>query len=356
VAKNQHPVALTGPKTIDGFRPPAHPRGGHKAINLHQAPKVFKVNPKPLPKAELHHVKSHKTERAHTLMRTAVKKPAHPFRRHANVQARTDILAKVPEHSLSPKPGWQSVDARRASLAKQVAKNKLVSRFGGSPVLQAPQPNRSDGAIMQPARFTSLKPAVHHAAQGVHHDKHSMDIFEHALQRATSHTQKPLTKRELAATKHVKKSHKIASFSAAIATVIILAGFFFYQNSANLTMKVAAAKAGFSAHLPGYQPSGFAVSKFSYSTGAVAVAFKSTSGDGRSYQLTQKSSNWDSSTLLHEYVASASSSHETFLSAGRTVYTYGDNNATWVDNGVWYTITSNGGLSSHQLLDLASSM
>ena len=47
---------------------------------------------------------------------------------------------------------------------------------------------------------------------------------------------------------------------------------------------------------------------------------------------------------------------QTIDTAGRTVYIYGNDNASWVDNGIWYQVTSNGDLSNTDVLNIASSL
>jgi hypothetical protein len=72
--------------------------------------------------------------------------------------------------------------------------------------------------------------------------------------------------------------------------------------------------------------------------------------------LTQTASNWDSQALKENFVATVGKDYQVVQSAGRTIYTYGDNNATWVNGGIWYKIDSAGSLTSVELVDLATSM
>jgi hypothetical protein len=70
----------------------------------------------------------------------------------------------------------------------------------------------------------------------------------------------------------------------------------------------------------------------------------------------QKQSTWDSTALHDNFVAAKNGSYQTIQSAGRTIYTYGNGNATWVNSGVWYQVTSNGSLKMNDLVNLANSM
>jgi hypothetical protein len=123
----------------------------------------------------------------------------------------------------------------------------------------------------------------------------------------------------------------------------------------DLSLKVASYRAGLHAKLPAQSPSGFNFGYLDYKPGNVTANFTSPA-DGRQFNITQKSSDWDSQALLSNFVSSANSAYKTYQRAGRTVYLLGNNTATWVDSGIWYTVDGNSSLSSSQLLELATSM
>ena len=120
-------------------------------------------------------------------------------------------------------------------------------------------------------------------------------------------------------------------------------------------MQYAAKKAGVAASLPTFKPEGFSAGKLTYSPGIVSVNFTNAQS-GDTFALTQKSSSWDSQALLDSFVATKTRTYQTIDAAGRTIYTYGNNNATWVDNGVWYRLDTKGSLTTNQLVQLALSM
>jgi hypothetical protein len=121
-------------------------------------------------------------------------------------------------------------------------------------------------------------------------------------------------------------------------------------------MRLASNKAGVHATLPSHKPTGFAAVKFSYGNGFVTVDYHNT-GNGQDYRVTQTASNWNSDALYHEYVtATAGKNYDTVRTGGRTIYTYGNHNATWVDGGIWYNITSDGALNKNDLIDVATSL
>lgn len=308
------------------------------------------------------HGKTQRPAASKTLMRQVVKKPAHTHTSKLKIQPRTDVLAVQPDISVLPKRSAYALDSKRERRASAIARSKLISRFGEvrmqQAVLASPAPDASVVAATSVVTLPSpAMPIKKVPAPRAHRGQRSMDVFQKALAHATSHEQKPLhaSKYERYHKKHRKPVARLASVSSAALAVVLVGGFLAYQNAANVTLRLASAKAGFAASLPAYRPSGFGVGKLAYSSGNVTINFHSHSDD-RSFALNEKPSNWDSDTLLNEFVASQSSTYQTVQTAGRTLYIYGDNNATWVNNGVWYQVDNNNGLSTKQLADIAASM
>lgn len=180
------------------------------------------------------------------------------------------------------------------------------------------------------------------------------DIFEQAIAYAKSHEQ-PSPK--AAGHQKAKRSHrrqkKIAGVFASIAMLAALSGFIFWQNRADIELQLASARSGVPASMPAYKPTGYAVKGMTYSPGTVTIGFRSSAN---SFNVVQKTSNWDSETLLQNYVATSGQAYNAYSAAGRTVYVYGNDNATWVNGGIWYQINDQGQLSKDQLVNLATSM
>ncbi len=313
-------------------------------------------------RAPAKHITHRQPEHSKTLMRQAVKRPAPGLKRTLKTQTRTDILAKVPAQQLAPKMSIQQIDEKRLRRAEHVNKSQLISRFSMPPVAV----ERHPAAVKQSAEVRQLisqhpadvKPVYAASPAAVRDAQSSMDIFERALLRANSHKETAIDPKKLART-HKKRSKNLRRFisSGAIAmSVLLIGGFIALQNTANLEMALAAQRSGLHATLPEHKPAGFAAGKFSYGAGFVAVDFHNNAS-GANFKLTQKASSWNSVALLNEYVSNAAGeSYQTLTSGGRTIYTYGNNNATWVDGGIWYNVTSNGSLTTNQLIDIAASM
>ena len=296
------------------------------------------------------HIKHRTASKSRTLMRHTVSKPKPSLKRKTKVNAEANVSAARPAFRPMAKLSHPSIDTKRQQHAKQVPQSTLISRFG-APAAISPAPTIHH--TPKPAMHKSISP-IHSLQSSVPTTPSaSLDIFERALQRANSHqapTFKPLKKPR----RHKPVGKRIVGIGAGALAVVVLAGFIAFQNQASLTMRYASNKAGFGALLPAYSPDGYKAGKFLYSPGVVGVKFTDKTGD--SYNLVQQQTAWDSSSLLNEFVATSSQTYDIIQSAGQTIYTYGDNNATWVDGGVWYRVVSNGSLTSTDIINIAQSI
>jgi len=338
----------------------------------------------------------HAPQKATTLMRSAVKKPVIKSEAVIKAQTRTDLLAKVPLQTVAPKISYNSVNQVRHRRAERMIKSPAVSRysaattvvsganmsgvFAGSAAPQqlqsvnqsaqhyafastpAASPATSKMSRPQPGQYRSAQMSQRAATQQPARiqrpstaplsnlsDMPKMDIFEQALADASSHEQTYEGK------KTKGKRGRVFGFVSATVVALFLIGFLAYQNIPSLSLELASYRSGLHATMPASSPSGFTFGFLSYSPGNVTVNFTSPQ-DSRQFNITQKASSWDSQALLSNFVSSANSAYKTYSRAGRTVYLLGNNTATWVDSGIWYTVDGNSSLSTAQLLDVASSM
>lgn len=295
---------------------------------------------------------------SNTLMRHTVHKPAAAPKSSLHPVVRTDILAAQPAVSVTSKLSAGGIDKHREARASRVNKSKLVSRFGklqasASPALVSPVAEPASQTIAPPSpqqAVVKLKPSLTALPR-----RNSIDIFQKALVQATGHVDAKPSVRPHRVARKAARHHRLTSFSTAALAVVLIGGFLAYQNAANMTLRLASHKAGFAATMPGYRPSGFSVGHFAYSPGTVTLSFVSNSDSSRHFAITEKPSSWDSATLLNNFVATVGQDYQTVQAAGRTLYVTG-NQATWVNNGIWYQVDTAGALSPDQLIDLASSM
>ncbi len=318
----------SAPRHLDGFtrRPSAPTLTETKAV--HQQPQKSK-----------------------TLMRTAVKKPVAPVKIHSKAPATTAVASKkstAKDFTTPVRPG-------RVIRANSTPQSTLISKFGAaaSAIKTEVLPVASAPRQAAPAAPPVAAPISKHATAPV-----KPNPFQAAIDQATTHEQPTIRKAKLhhRVAKKLRVSPKVVSFASFTLVALAISGFVAYQNLPELAMRVAATRAGFSANLPSYQPSGFSMAgPIQYQPGEVTVNYKSASDD-RSFNVVQKNSSWNSETLLENFVATTGKPYQTFQSNGRTIYIYDNNKATWVDGGIWYNIDGKSNLNSDQLLRIAGSL
>ena len=292
-----------------------------------------------------------------TLMRSAVSKPNHAGL--YGVTGRLDLAAG----GISVEPAFinlkNSHAQKRLEHAKHSSKSRLISRFNLlEPVEEIPPFSKKVERIDVKTSPPPIKPAQSHSAEDTLRPAPHSAIFADALKQANSHKQHP-PKRARHRHKIAKKtglSPRAVNVSASVLVAVVLGGFIFYQNIANINMRRAAAKSGIYASLPSYRPAGFNVSRgIQAQPGQVVVSFKSNS-DSRGFTISQTASEWNDQSLLDNYVTSAGQPYEQVTQTdGSVVFMYGDANATWVNDGIWYKLEGDSLLSAGQLLKIADS-
>lgn len=286
-----------------------------------------------------------KTERPKTLMRKSVKKPVSTSTKHPA----TGLVAQ-PE----PVIIHGSITDRQERAAHTL-QNKHISKFvrQSAPVVHktAEIPVKSAPIASRPKKQTSYNikdtpPTLNHFISPVHHAKRN--VFEEALASATTH-QAPRQPRKKA---HSHRQH----LAAGLTSIVLLASFFTYLNIPRLALSRASSQIGFGAHIPGYRPAGFTQnSRIQYQKGLVIINFHSNSDD-RTYTITQTTSGNQSSDLGRTYLEKQGKPYEQTAIKGQQVYLYGGANATWIKDGVWYTIEGGTGLNKDQLTKIVASI
>lgn len=283
----------------------------------------------------------HKTEKAKTLVRKTVTQP--------KSEQKTAVSAS--RHLSQAGPHQPHVIAKKVVSTAHVPKSHMVKRFNEVVSTKAPafaqQSSQHLAAITAPIR--AIAPP---SATATNHNP-----FAAGLLNAKSH-EEPHVKPEHRYKRLAKRLHvspKIVSTGAALVAVFMLSGFFAVQNLAGINMRVASARSGVKGSVPTYQPAGFKLgNKISYKPGEIALTYRSNSDD-RNFKIVQATSAWNSATLLENYVAINHPNYQTVTPKGKTVFLY-DNNATWVDSGIWYRVEGHSKLNSDQLQNIANSL
>lgn len=295
-------------------------------------------------------------QKSSTLMRHAVHKP-------------NSVVSKVKAEKPVIQKSHLGTSVRRTETAMHTPKSTHINKF------EEPAHRSSVVRTIQPGLSVKPQPASHEEHLATHKpaslSQHQQQahttrsaaaekMITAALANAHSHeTAEPDTKVTRKRSRLMKKlgvSKRTLSISSASLAFVLLAGFFAIQNVPNLSMRVAATRAGFEASMPGYKPAGFSFKgPIKYSPGEVRVAYASNT-DTRTYEVKQKASNWNSDALLANFVVAEGKQYQTFLDRGRTLYIYDKSNATWVDDGVWYQIEGESNMTTDQLIRIASSI
>ena len=152
-------------------------------------------------------------------------------------------------------------------------------------------------------------------------------------------------------------SFKPANVALSLVAVALI-GFYIWQvNYPNLAIKVAAAKSGVTATVPGYLPSGWKIGKNINATDGSLSYNVINPSSNKSVLIIQSKSDWDSQALAENYVTAKYPDYSAFQAQGLTVYMYGNNQASWVNNGNWFRVEGEtGALSQDQVIKMATSL
>jgi hypothetical protein len=321
-----------------------------------------------------------RTQPTKTLMRHAVKAPGKLSTPQQAPQ--TSVTALQPQLSQAPsiktpvvatKLSSSTVDPRRARRSLDYGRSQSVQHFrphsqdrrhgyaGYQPQAAqpaSPQPATAANFQAAPQHLAPLKPGQPASTASVQQFRQTedddIDMFAKALSEARSHEEKAPDESILQAAKRKGRRRRQAlGIVGSLVLFAALAGFIGLQNKENIRLQLASAKAGFSAAVPLNKPAGYAMDTLTYAPGSVDMKF---ANGGNSFTITQKKSNWDSQTLLENFVATSNQDYQGYQSNGRTVYIYGKGLATWVNGGVWYQIKDAGSLTNEQLVRIAASM
>lgn len=283
-------------------------------------------------------------QRGKTLVRKAVSRP----------QPLKTLSKTISSRSLG------QVSPARLTRAADIRRSSKISRYG-SPAAKRPQHSAAapgeviapSSAIQTPGTLVLSKPLPSMVTSVSHQRLERM--LDEALAKADAHKKmlKQLQKRSLwKRLDFLPKRLTIIVMTIGLAAAI---GLFVWQKIPGVSMKLAASKAKVNASLPAYKPQGFSIQgPVKYQRGAVVVQYQASGS--QSYSVTQKASDWDSVSLAANSIPS-NTPVQTSQVKGTTVYIYGpSNDATWVSNGVRYTIDDKANLSSDQIIKIANSL
>jgi hypothetical protein len=302
--------------------------------------------------------KNRTKQRSSTLRRDLVKKPVNTA---PHIKANGNVHASIEKSATGRGSLLRRIPNHRLSAAQTTAKSHSVSRFLNH---SSTKPKLAElSPVKAPVEPTSVaKSAPKHApsisALATSTEATKQEVFSHSIAQATHHSLEKVKKtpRSFFSGNKLRFSAKISGVVAGCFAIVLIGGFFAYQNIPSVAMRVAASQAGFQGSLPSNTPSGYSFKgPINYEKGRINIVYKSNTDD-RQFSITQKPSNWNSESLLANHLIANKTRYQTYHDKGLTVYIYGAENATWVSKGIWYTIEGQGGLSSQQILSVASSL
>ncbi len=228
----------------------------------------------------------------------------------------------------------------------------------------APLPVDSLAAASSPAPVVSPAPVEATIPQPVAAPQQSRDIYSSpvapsnlainasAIEQVSANPAEQSNK-----TSSIKKVLKPAGVAVSIVTLFMVGAYIWKVNYPNLAFKIASAKSGIVATVPGYMPSGFDLKgEIQTNPGSISYSLLSTQGN-KSILITQSKTDWDSQTLAENYVAPKAENYLSLQAQGLTIYILGKNQATWVNRGTWYKIeSSDQSLDQDQIIRMATSL
>lgn len=287
-----------------------------------------------------------KPEKSKTLMRGSVRRPK---TNHSTKNVKTTSKKKTitnPSAHVDPVRELRATEAKRSGLISKFGEVKNKVKFASVPVVEPPKPDTPKLSNKSPEHLAQ-------SSQEAYPNR-----FDGVLEAANSHKQskaKKDNKRAKLAHK-LRISPKLMNITLVLMIGTVIGGYVAYNNVPNLAMQIAATRSGVDAEIPEYQPAGFAIKgPIQYKPGHISINFGSNS-DQRSYVVSQSKSEWNSETLLENHVATNNRAYQTLQEKGKTIYLYDGDNASWVDNGIWYEIDGNSALSSDQIMRIANSL
>jgi hypothetical protein len=286
-----------------------------------------------------------RTEKARTLMRTGLKKPAgkqNPRIDHfsGSFNPQREIRAKsTPKHHGVQRFGIPSAPSN-TDRAKEPVSGEIVGR------------SRPNGH----SRPAAAAPMPSMVASASHQRLERM--LDQALTNADSHKQAL----RYQAARHFWQRRWLGGRLKWLAIVLIImiavAGLAIsWQKVPQLSIRAAGMRAHITPAIPAYKPDGYKMDGPAQAvSGTVTIRYVSSNDSLHDYEIVQAQSNL-TSQLVGQSVVPKGAPVQTSQVEGNTIYIYGgDNDAAWVNNGVLYTIKDHAKLSSDELIKIVQGL
>jgi hypothetical protein len=263
----------------------------------------------------------------------------------------TDKFEKARKYSRSEQISRFDTDP----LAQVRDPEKLHDKFGNPTLelLEQSEPTKPS-VSSQSGTYTPIAPPAHAPEL-----PHITALQHQAMTRLALAPAKDLSpagvNRPLSWLPHFRISQHRRRSLATISIIIVMAGYVWVQNYPKMALQNANNQAGLSASLPGFMPSSYSLSQTTTGPGQITLSYSSPN-TGSDLKIAQSRSTWDSSSLLDNFVAKNADDYAAVQGEGLTIYLFDNNEATWVNHGIWYNIEGASLLSRAQILKIAYSL
>jgi hypothetical protein len=245
----------------------------------------------------------------------------------------------------------------RFERARQFSRSTQISRFGADRMGNVKDPHQMSHHT---GDFATAAPAPAH-----HGHEHQPAMPNHAVTQHQAMTQlshlppaptpPPSAPPKAGWRPHLSLSPHTGRLATTAAAIVILGGYIWLHNYPKLAVQNAGSQAGLTAALPSFLPSSYSLAGTSTGPGLLKLKFTSPSAEVP-LTIAQQRTTWDPSSLLDNYVAKNTDDYAAVQGQGLTIYLFGNNNATWVNHGIWYSIAGADRLSRDQILKIAYSL
>lgn len=286
-----------------------------------------------------------KTQHSQTLMRNGVRRPAKVLKEAAVLRApKARVLEDPSLKTRAQSVGKSSRISHFSKALPAVTNLARPSKAATQEVTVIPQAKKELRAKANARPLPSMVSSVSH--------QQLERLLDHALLNADAH--KKALENNKSLWNRLKRAPRLATIGSATLIVLLLGGFFAWQNIPQVSMRVAATKAHVNAQVPSYTPPGFSLkAPIKATNGSVTMQFKADADNSRTFSITQKNSTMDSKSLADTTPNKTSTGQVD----GNTVIIYGDKgDATWVNHGIQYTVKDAAQLNTDQLLKIANGL
>ncbi|MBX4190893.1 DUF4367 domain-containing protein [Candidatus Saccharibacteria bacterium] len=287
-----------------------------------------------------------RTEKARTLMRGGLKRPAvkphNSVRSSSAFNPQREIRAKsTPRHHEIKRFGIPTPHTKKSTRTTTAVSGELLNR-PSTPVNSAPK----TASAPLPSMITSAS-----------HQK-----LERLLDQALTHADSHKEAMRYNAAKHFWQRRWLGGrrkwlLLGFLVIAVIIGLLVSWQKVPQLSVKAAGFRAHLKSTVPSYKPDGFKMAGPARAvSGTVDIKYQSIADSSRFYNIIQAESNLTSSSVGQSVVPKGAPVQTSQVN-GDTIYIYGRNNdAAWVNNGVLYTIKDHANLSSDELIKIVQGL